>query len=114
MAERPGIRVYFEWGKVVAKMRDAEAGRLLKAMLSYGDSGEEPELSGAADSIWPLIKVRLDQDGKRYNQVCLRNAYNRFVGACKAKGEQPLDFEMWEELIYKPKQRRPSTSVEDG
>ncbi len=113
MAERPGIMVYLEWAEVVAGMGDAEVGRLFKAILSYGKGLGEPELRGAAAVVWPLIRVRLDQDEKRYNQVCLRNAYNRFIGDCKAKGRDLLDFETWEDTVYNRK-RRSTTSVEDG
>lgn len=39
---------------------DAEVGRLVRAMMKYKSSGEEPEFSGNERYVWPAIKRDID------------------------------------------------------
>lgn len=104
---------YFDFAEALNMLNDADAGRLFKAAIAYGHYGVVPELDGMVGMAWSLIKPKIDQDGVRYDNTCVQNAYNRYVGECKKHGSIALSREAWEVEIYAPRQRA-LTSVDGG
>ena len=66
---RPGIMLYFELRPSLARLSPSEKGRLLDAVLDYGELGVQPGFSGKLGVAWDFIQPRLDQDRERYDQV---------------------------------------------
>lgn len=70
MTQKPGIMLYFEMVPCLAHLDDAQAGRLLRAMLHYGQTGEVPDFDDVAlEMAWAFVQLRLDQDEERYRQT---------------------------------------------
>jgi hypothetical protein len=97
---KPGIMLYFEICPCLELMTQKEKGDLLDAMLAYGQTEKEPELSGKLQIIWPLIRVRLDCDTKRYDKIVIRNQYATYAKAAKKNNEEKLSYEKWLKIHY--------------
>ena len=97
---KPGIMVYFDIRPCLDMMPMEMRGELLTAMMDYGQTGKEPELTGMLEVIWPLIRVRLDCDTKRYDKIVIRNQYATYAKAAKKNKEEKLAYEKWLEVHY--------------
>ena len=72
---RPGIMLYFDILEPIKVLPDADKGRLLVAMLEYGQSGKQPQFDGMLGLAWGFIKPKIDKDEAEYNQSVLRRQY---------------------------------------
>ncbi len=112
--ERPGIMVYFEMLYTLEHLDDEEAGKLFKAALRYGSTGEVPEFEGnrVLEIAWQNMRAAIDRDGDRYEGKKQHSRYSRYCGVEKDAGRVPLDFEDWKERV--DRNRRSSTVVNEA
>ena len=67
--------LYTDMGLSIQSLRDAEAGKLLKAIYQYVATGELPEgLKSPTAMCFALIRRSLDRDLAKYEEVCRRRA----------------------------------------
>ena len=92
---RPGIMLYFDILEPIRVLPDAEKGRLLVAMLEYGQSGSVPEFEGMLSLAWCFVKPKLDRDSEEYNRTVQKRQYATFCRDRKKKGEPDITFEEW-------------------
>ncbi len=59
---------------------DAEAGRLIKAMLRYSAYGEDTSFDGVERFIWPTLRQTIDRDKASYDKKSGANARNGALG----------------------------------
>ena len=78
-----------------------ERGMILTAMLSYGNTGEIPELNGNERYIWPTIQAQIDRDSATYQDKCSRNRENGSKGGRPPKNQTVN--EETERFLEKPK-----------
>ena len=97
---KPGIMLYFEICPCLKLMTQNEKGELLDAMMAYGQSGEEPELTEKLQIIWPLIRDKLDRDTDRYNRIVIRNEYASYAKSAAKNQEEKLSYSQWLESNY--------------
>ena len=78
MKKPKGFFTYFHLSPVIDKLSDEQAGRLYKALLHYGDTGEIADMSGdlACDMAFTLMRGEIDVNFERYNEMCERNREN--------------------------------------
>ena len=96
---RPGIMLYFDILEPIRVLPDADKGRLLVAMLEYGQSGILPEFNGMLSLAWGFVRPKIDRDNEEYNRSVLRR---QFATACrerKKKGEPEITFDDWLKTI---------------
>ena len=93
--ERPGIILYFDMAAPLKHLENEDKGRILNAMLEYGQYGVVPELDGVLPIVWDCIKPKLDADALRYKKVVIRNTHSSYCAKEKKAGHIPLDFEEW-------------------
>ena len=60
---RPGIMLYFDMLGPIRVLPDADKGRLLVAMLEYGQDGVVPEFDGMLSLAWSFVRPLIDKDG---------------------------------------------------
>lgn len=48
------------------RLDDAERGRLFMAMIEYTETGEEPDLPGNENFVWPQARLHLDKQREAY------------------------------------------------
>lgn len=92
---RPGIMLYFDILEPIRVLPDADKGRLLVAMLEYGQTGTVPEFEGMLALAWGFVKPKIDKDSEEYNRTVLKRQYATFCRDRKRKGEPEIGFEEW-------------------
>jgi hypothetical protein len=92
---RPGIMLYFDILEPIRVLPDSDKGRLLVAMLEYGQSGTVPEFEGMLALAWGFVKPKLDRDSEEYNRTILKRQYAAFCRDRKKKGEPEITFDEW-------------------
>ena len=95
---RPGIMLYFEIRQPLKELSDADKGRLLDAMLEYGELGTAPKFEGMLAMAWGFIKPKLDRDAEEYNQTIFKRQYANYCRKCRDKEETPASFEEWYQM----------------
>lgn len=93
-------------------LEDAEAGRLVRALLEYRRSGTAVELSGNERFIFPTHRAQIDRDMKSYAKRCETNAENgkrggrpRKANETEAIPKNPLGFSETEKSQDKDKDK---------
>ena len=92
---RPGIMIYFDILGPIRVLPDADKGRLLVAMLEYGQTGKVPDFDGMLALAWGFVRPKIDKDEEEYNLSVQRR---QFATACrerKKKGLPEITFEEW-------------------
>ena len=92
---RPGIMLYFDILEPIKVLPDADKGRLLVAMLEYGQCGTVPEFDGMLALAWGFVKPKIDKDSEEYNRTILKRQYATFCRDRKKKGEPEISFDEW-------------------
>ena len=92
---RPGIMLYFDILEPIRVLPDADKGRLLVAMLEYGQQGILPEFDGMLAMAWGFVKPKIDRDYEEYNRSVLRRQYATACRERKRKGEPEITFDEW-------------------
>ena len=92
-----GFMIYADdWEASLNLISDAEAGQIIKAVINYFMTGEIAEFTDRTLTLFFTQAVkRINTDTEHYNKKCQQNAYNRYKGLCKERGQEPLPFEEW-------------------
>ena len=67
-----GFFTYFHHAEILEMLSDEQAGRLYKALMRYGNTGEESEFDGdsAPGVLFALFKKEIDYNFERYAEIC--------------------------------------------
>lgn len=100
--KRPGVMLYFDIIPAIKLLSDEEKGILFDAILSYGETGIEPELDGKLAMAWVFIQQSSDRDAVRYAEKVLKTKYASYcrITKCKDPDASLLSFRDWKEFIY--------------
>lgn len=71
---KKGFVLYYDYRKHLALLTDEERGKLLMALLNYGEHGSEPELDGAALMAFSFITGQMDRDAEKYAETCRKRS----------------------------------------
>ena len=92
---RPGIMLYFDILEPIRVLPDADKGRLLVAMLEYGQSGVVPEFEGMLALAWGFVKPKLDRDDESYEEAKVQRRYAAFCKKRNGLNLPKIPFEEW-------------------
>ena len=67
---KKSFMLYFDYRQHLALLNDEERGRLLMALLDYGEKGVEPVMDGALMMAFSFIRAQIDRDAERYEEKC--------------------------------------------
>ena len=101
--------LYFDIRQPLSVLPDADKGRLLDAILEYGERGTIPEFDGMLAMAWGFIQPKLDRDEESYENAKLQRQYAAF---CKKRTNinlPKIPFEEWLNLD-KNERKRMTTS----
>lgn len=101
---RPGIMLYFDILDPIRMLPDEDKGRLLVAMLEYGQSGVLPEFSGMMAMAWGFIRPKLDKDGEAYENSTLQRKYATFCRS-RPKNLPKITFGEWLKMTEDERER---------
>lgn len=95
--KQPGFMIYAEdWEYYTEDYTDEEMGKMLRALLSYFNTQEQPKFSDRGmRQFFRQASGSIDRDIKRYTEKCRKNAYSRYKGMCRQRHEKPLSYEAW-------------------
>ena len=108
---RPGIMLYFDILEPIKVLPDAEKGRLLVAMLEYGQTGKAPVFDGMLALAWGFVKPKLDKDEEAYKDSVLQRKYAAF---CKKRRKYNLPKIPFEEWINTPEYEQEWMDTDDN
>lgn len=95
-AKRPGVMLYFDDIKpAINRMDDEQCGRLLRAIVSYAETGEKPEIDGVEGLVFDMLTPKIDRDGERYEENREQRQYAVYVRERKRAGEAYLPISEW-------------------
>lgn len=77
--------MYGDIEEVVDSMEDADIAQLYKAILHYANHGVVDHLTPVADIAFRFVKVRMDRDKKRWNEI---KEIRRAAGSAGGKQKQ--------------------------
>ena len=92
---RPGIMLYFDILEPIKVLPDADKGRLLVAMLEYGQTGAVPEFTGMLALAWGFVKPNLDRDEEAYQNAVVQRKYAAFCKQRRTLKLPKISFEEW-------------------
>ena len=105
MMEIPYVCLYTSYLTSLAPYTDSQLGRLVRAMLTYGATGEVPEFRDCERYIWPMLKDQLDRDAESYRQRCEKNRANAARGGRPKNQSVILETDGFSEKPKKPKEK---------
>ena len=108
---RPGIMIYFDMLGPIRVLPDADKGRLLVAMLEYGQEGKLPQFDGMLALAWEFVKPKIDKDKESYERQIQQKQYAAFSREIKKKGLSPVPFDDWKNLSDIEKDRMISDDI---
>ena len=111
---RPGIMLYFDILEPIKVLPDADKGRLLVAMLEYGQTGTVPVFDGMLALAWGFVKPKIDKDEAEYNLSVLRRQYATVCRERKRKGEPEITFDEWLKTNGTHDNQKPSMVTNDN
>ena len=113
---RPGIMLYFDILEPIRVLPDADKGRLLVAMLEYGQSGIVPNFENdlGLTLAWGFVKPKIDKDEEEYNLSVRRRQYATMCRERKRKGEPEITFDDWLKTIGNNEHQTPSPMTIDN
>lgn len=79
---RPGVMLYFGIRPGLKRLTAEEKGALFDAILDFGEFGVVPEFVGTLGVVWDFVQPRIEEDGRRYEEVreLRRSAANKRWG----------------------------------
>lgn len=102
---RPGIMLYFDILEPIRVLPDADKGKLLVAMLEYGQTGALPEFTGMLELAWGFVKPKLDKDDEAYKESVIQRQYAAFCKKRRRLNLPKIPFEEWMEMPEYEKER---------
>ena len=87
MKKPKGFFVYFHHSNVIGLLSNEQAGRLIKALMDYGENGELSDFSddGMLNVTYTLLRDEIDLNFEKYNEVCEKRRQAGLQRAEKSK-----------------------------
>ena len=93
MAEKKEyVKLWVSYESYFEAFSDVEVGRLVRAMIKYRASGEEPKFNGNERFIWPAVKRDIDESLQAQESTAAANRENGKKGGRPPKSSKPSGF----------------------
>lgn len=83
------VKLWLSYESYFEPYSDVEVGRLVRAMIQYKSSGEDPEFNGNERYVWPAIKRDIDGSTAAQEATTEKNRENGSKGGRPKKKEEP-------------------------
>lgn len=74
--DKKSFLIYLDYEDHFNLLTDEQIGQLIRAIIHYEKTGEEPKLDGMLKMAFSFIKTQLDRDREKYNNIAERNKRN--------------------------------------
>lgn len=88
------IPFYYSYRKKLEKLSDQEVGRLVRALLKYGETGETEELTGRESIAFDFIADDVSRAKAAYDERCAKNQRN--IEKRYARREGTIEYETYQ------------------
>lgn len=82
------LKVWTSFLEIMEPLSDDERGRLFTAMLTYAETGEEPELSGNERYVWPSARQSINNAREKSEQMKANGSKQKQTRAKESKPKQ--------------------------
>lgn len=96
---KPGVMIYFDMRESIQELTDDEKGRLLVAILEYGEMRVVPEFTGILKAVWGFVRPKLDRDNKAYEDTVAKRKYAAYCKKQRNSNLPELPFEEWRNMV---------------
>lgn len=106
--QRPGVMIYFDDFRPIADfLNDEQLGVLLRAVISYAESGEwlADDCDNSVRFALNTMKPKIDRDAERYEESIWQRKYAVYSRETRKQGKEPIAFEEWYSLRQMSEQR---------
>jgi hypothetical protein len=88
---RTGFVFYFDWGKIINKLNDEQAGSLLRAIIKAAMEGEDTDFSDdlVLDMAFVGIRDTINRDTEKYIKKAEKNRENGKLGGRPKNPQKP-------------------------
>ena len=109
---RPGVMLYFDIRQPLSVLPYEEKGRLLDAILEYGEHGTLPSFDGMLALAWGFIQPKLDRDEETYENTKVQRRYAAFCKRRAGLNLPKIPFEEWSKMDNDERKRTSTESNE--
>ena len=90
---KKGFVLYYDYRQHLALLTDEERGKLLMALLDYGESGTAPELEGMALMAFSFISSQMVRDEQKYQEIAKKRSESGKKGGRPSKPKKAKEAE---------------------
>lgn len=105
------IPFYYSYRKKLEKLSDQEVGRLVRALLEYGDTGETEELTGRESIAFDFIADDINRAKAAYDERCAKNQRNIEKRYARQDGTNVYDCIRTNTTVYETYQTKDKTKT---
>ena len=93
MKEKKSFILYLDNAKQVNMLTDEQAGKFIKAVYKFAETGEETEFDDIAlNIVYSFIADNIKRDTAKYQETCMRRSENGKKGGRPPKAEKANGF----------------------
>lgn len=107
------IPFYYSYRKKLEKLSDQEIGRLVRALLEYGETGETEELTGRESIAFDFIADDINRAKAAYDERCAKNQRNIEKRYARQDGTTVYDGIRTNTTVYETYQTKYKTKTKD-
>lgn len=85
--DKNSFLIYLDYEEQFNLLTDEQVGQLIRAIMKYEKTKEEPNLDGMLKMAFSFIKTQLDRDREKYEEKCEKNRQNGFRGGRPKKNQ---------------------------
>lgn len=105
------IPFYYSYRKKLEKLSDQEVGRLVRALLEYGETGETEELTGRESIAFDFIADDINRAKAAYDERCAKNQRNIEKRYARQDGTTVYDGIRTNTTVYETYQTKDKTKT---
>lgn len=108
------IPLYYSYRKKLEKLSDQEVGRLVRALLEYGETGETEELTGRESIAFDFIADDINRAKVAYDERCAKNKCNIEKRYARQEGTTVYDGIRTNTTVYEAYQTKTKGKPKDN
>ena len=89
--DKKSFLIYLDYEEQFNLLTDEQIGQLMRAIIKYEKTQEEPQLDGVLKMAFSFIRTQLDRDRQKYQKKCEKNRENGARGGRPRKNQTDIE-----------------------